>query len=364
MRVVLATHNTRNRLGVNKYFYLLAEQLARLGVDVQIIVDSMDGALAVLETCHRPVKVTLLEPTASGGLATARYCQNLRTYLLDRSDFDVLHCGHVLPFFYLHEGHRPVVFQPFGNELFTLAGRGIGRLYCWLAQPILRFCGEYSDVLLTEGTFQHAEMRRYYPKYFRDGKALETLPVGVNIGVERKAVYTPNSPFHFLAVNSLLPYEGMSDLLQAFSVVHDTCCARLVIVGTGIEELKLKEMARQLNIGSSVEFRKNIPESELQALYTESDAFISTSYETDVQMGVLEAMASGLPVLCREAAWVPASVVRFRTDGLDLADKMAAMTSDSACNRRQVAEKGLEEVRQYSFTEIAGKALAIYEAVM
>ena len=252
------------------------------------------------------------------------------------------------------------MFQPFGNELFTLAGRGISRLYCWCAQPVLRFCGEHADVLLAEGPFQYSEMRHYYPKYFQNRKGVVTLPVGVNTSVERKVAYTPNSSFQFLAVSSLLPYEGLDALLRAFRLVHDKHHARLVIVGTGRERARLKETAR--GYGSSVEFMENISESDLQELYVNSDAFVCTSHETDIQMGVLEAMATGLPVLCRDEGWHPVSAMTFQGD--DLAQTMVAMVSESTCNRRQMAENGLEEVRQYSFMEIATKALGIYQRLI
>jgi len=358
MRIVLAVHGTNRWLGVNKYFYLLGKHLARLGVDVEIIVDSPEGVRAVREVCGHSVYIACLGPVATGIVATVRYCRNLARHLARQSNFDILHCGHVLPFFYLQElRRRPVVFQPFGNELFTLAGRGLNKWYCLMAQPVLRYCAEHSDILLSEGQFQHPEMRMYYPRM----QQLRVLPVGVEVdeaAVQRD--YTVNGDFQFLAVNSLLPYEGIDALISAFRKMYNLAHASLMIVGSGSEEDQLRRLA----IGLPIRFRKDVPEADLLALYRGADAFVCTTHETDFQMGVLEAMVAGLPVLCRDETWVPRGVMTFRRDGLDLADKMAAMAVDSACNRRQVGEKGLEEVRQYSFAEIAAKALAIYSEVV
>ena len=357
MKVMLATHRTNEWLGVNKYFYLLGKYLAKAGVDVKIIVDSAKGAVAVEEIAEGSVKIVILGPTALGAVSTARYGHNLSGYLMRHPDFDILHCGHVLPFFYLAKRERkPVVFQPFGNELFTLAGRGLNRFYCRATQPLLRRCGERADVLLIEGEFQRAAIQGYYPV----ARTIDTLPVGVDMDtIKPKAEYA-NGVFRFLAVNSLLPYEGMDELIKAFRKMYLRKDTHLTIVGVGSQEKKLRVLAERLPVG----FQQDLPETTLRSLYTTSDAFVCTSHERDFQMGVLEAMASGLPVLCRDADWLPNSVIRFREDGSDLAAKMLWMASESACNRREMAEKGLGEVKQYSFTRIAEKALEIYEALV
>lgn len=355
MRVILATHRTTEWLGVNKYFYLLAKHLTKLGVHVDVIVDSMYGVDALKEICGDSVEPIKLGPTALGPVSTARYCRNLAQYLGKDDDFDILHCGHVLPFLYLTKrGRRPVVFQPFGNELFTLAGNGMNSWYCRMAGFVLRFCGEQADVLLAEGDFQVGEMYSYYPGLRR----LEILPVGVDMdNLGERATSSPNGCIRFLAVNSLLPYEGMDELIEAFRQVR----ARkiLTIVGQGRERKKLKRLAR----GLPVAFKEDITEEELWGLYRSSDVFVCTTYETDVQMGVLEAMASGLPVISRKGDWLPDCVWSFE-EFTELADGMAWMARSSASKRLEIGQRGVEEVRQYSFTGIAEKALEIYKGVV
>ena len=355
MRVILATHRTNEWLGVNKYFYLLGKYLARLGAEVRVIVDSTRGCDAVREICGDSVDTITLGPTALGPISTARYCRNVANYLERHQDFDLLHCGHVLPFFYLgKKKRRLVVFQPFGNELFTLAGNGLNRWYCGMAQRVLRYCGEKADVLLAGGDFQLEEMHSYYP----DARRLEVLPVGVEmkgrIGKGPRPVSVRG--FQFLAVNSLLPYEGMDELIKAFAQVGGR--KLLVIVGKGSEKNRLERLVRDLPIV----FRQDLSELELRDLYDSSDAFVCTTHETDVQMGVLEAMAAGLPVLSRRSRWLPESVVQF--DGIsELASQMSWITLISATKRYEIGQKGIEQVRQYSFTGIAKKALEIYSEI-
>jgi glycosyltransferase involved in cell wall biosynthesis len=354
MKVVLATHKTNQWLGVNKYFYLLGKHLWDLGVDVTVIVDSHQGVNIVRQVCGDTVKVKELSPTADTVVSTAQYARQL-AWNLTSIEHDILHCGHVLPYFYLgNKYHRPVIFQPFGNELFTLEGRGMNRIYCKLAQPVLRYCGEKADVLLAEGDWQLDDMRRFYPK----AKRIEILPVGVDVeSYAPKISHESHGLFQFLAVNSLLPYEGMDELLDAFKLFNGDC--KLVIVGTGSEEDRLKQKAKY----SRVWFKKNLSEAELCNLYRESDAFVCPTYETDVQMGVLEAMAMGLPVIARDAPWLPDSVIRF-SDTFGLESMMFTISHTSPSKRAETAEKGFEDTEQYSFKHIAEKAIKIYKSLL
>ena len=102
---------------------------------------------------------------------------------------------------------------------------------------------------------------------------------------------------------------------------------------------------------------------QLNLLYKTSDAFISPTYETDMQMGVLEAMASGLPVISREAEWLPESVTQFKHN-TDLQRKIYSMANSLPSYRAEKAQNGLKEVEQYSFTHIAEKAVKIYAELL
>ena len=345
MKVVLATHSTDKWLGVNKYFYLLAKYI---DADVTVIVDSQKGIESVREICGNKVNIIRLKPTATGGIKTIEYCTAISNYLMDHTDFDVLHCGHVLPFVYLLNKYRnPVVFQPFGNELFTLPPT----LYRRMARPILRYCGNHADVTLAEGAFQHDDMRKYYPNAI-----IGNLPVGIEFNPVKREEH---HGFQFIAVNSLLPYEGMDEVINAFKEVYSHYESNLVIVGTGSEEAKL----RRLSEGYPIDFYSNISEGKLKDLYAVSDCFICTSHETDYQMGVLEGMANGLIVISRQMDWVPKYVLKF-INTEELIKLMISTRELPPDVRDRIIDNSLNEVQQYRFENIAKKALKIYEELL
>jgi glycosyltransferase involved in cell wall biosynthesis len=92
---------------------------------------------------------------------------------------------------------------------------------------------------------------------------------------------------YFLTVSALVPYKMNHLLVEAFSSMG----VRLIVVGRGTEEKKLRRMA-----GTSVEFRRDLSDGELQALYQNARALVFAGIE-DFGMSFVEAQACGVPVI-------------------------------------------------------------------
>ncbi len=360
MKVTFATHGAQQRLGIAKYFCLLANQLRRQDVDVAIVIDTPEGKPVVDELCPG-AEVHVVGPAAIDPGTTLRFAWNVAKFL-DKSDTDIVHAGHVIPFFYLMTGNKPVLFQPFGNELFTLSGKGMNPLYCAMARPILKYCAEHADVLAAEGDFQVPDMKRWYPA----AQQIRILPVGVDTTrTRRKTDYSVGDHFEFLVVNSLHPWERIDTIIKALPLVlQEYPGARVCIVGWGPEEDRLKGMARDL----PVTFLKNISEETLYNLYRMSDAFVCTTAETDMQMGVLEAMASGLPVISVQREWLPSAGITYNDNSsypeMHLASAMLTMARYSPQTRAKIGWSHIEYTRSFEFPAVARKALEIYREML
>ena len=356
MHIVFAVHQTKKLTGIQKYYYTLARELVAKGVDVTILEDWENDDNARL-ICGSEPHIFTVPPYADNQFNTMQYCLSVSQFL-QHTEFDIFHAAHVLPYAYLHtKHHKPIVFQPFGNELFTLSSKGLNPVYCKMAQPILQYCGNNADVLLSEGEFQNAEMHKFYPK----AKNVRVLPVGIDTDVPRKTSYKTGSYFKFMAVNSLLKYEGMDTLIEAFYdawLYNDKM--QLTIVGSGPLESKLKSMASAM----PVTFLKNMPEVELQKLYAESDAFVCTTKETDFQMSVLEAMAAGLPVISTPLKWLPECVEMYDGNYANLMARMLSMSGSSNTKRAERGQDGIEFVKDYDMKVVAEKAIVIYKEIL
>ncbi len=149
---------------------------------------------------------------------------------------------------------------------------------------------------------------------FRQGKAtspqkLFYLPNGVDTARHaprpevrvrlRREFGLPEESFVWLTVGRLEPVKDHATLLEAFARIagaHDKVV--LFIVGTGSLEASLKNIAHQLGLKESVRFlglRTDIPD-----LLTLADGFVLSSIWEGMPMVLLEAHASGLPIVATD----------------------------------------------------------------
>ena len=92
---------------------------------------------------------------------------------------------------------------------------------------------------------------------------------------------------YFLAVSALVPYKRNQLLVEAFNRLGE----RLIVVGRGSEEKKLKKLA-----GKTIEFKSDISTEALKQLYQNARAYVFAGIE-DFGISFVEAQACGVPVV-------------------------------------------------------------------
>lgn len=98
-------------------------------------------------------------------------------------------------------------------------------------------------------------------------------------------------------------HKRIDYLLQEFAGARQATTENLILVIAGGEEAETPElivMARDL-LGDSVRILVNVPRPEMSDLYAASDIFVLPSLFELFGIVLIEAMASGLPVLCHDA---------------------------------------------------------------
>ena len=101
-----------------------------------------------------------------------------------------------------------------------------------------------------------------------------------------------------LNVKRLHPLADHATLLRAFKLVKEALPdAGLVIAGTGEEAERLEALRRELALGPAVTFRGLVPNEEVSELQAAADLFVLSSALEATPTVVLEALASGTPVV-------------------------------------------------------------------
>lgn len=397
MRIALVVCGTKRYFGLPKYFYFLARNLVKEGVDVTLIVDSSQGALKLLEVFGEPYEhyyrdsgfllnfgetslfLKVIGPETGGVLnapKTLLWCYNVAQYLKkQKNSFDILHTGHITPLFYLMQKDRnPVIFQPFGNELFTLPNQ---TLYHKLAQPLLGYCGSRADLLAMEGDFQLKETLDIY-KIPEDRTFV--LPIGIDIpfieskaegpkGEWRTRMFLKGGEFVFLTVNGLYPWKGIDILINAFQVARPYIRNPfLIIIGEGPEKGRLEDLIIEKELRDEIVIISRVPEAHLYEYYKASDVYVSPTLVKDFLMGILEAEVFGLPIISTGQEWL----VKHKENGLlvtpgdaqGLASSMVGMYQLSKEERQKMGKVSKGIVKKYDFKEIAEKAIKTYKELL
>lgn len=128
----------------------------------------------------------------------------------------------------------------------------------------------------------------------------------------------------FLHVGRMAPEKGIDRVLRAFRLARESAPEHpmhLVLAGSGPSEPQLRALG-----GADVSFLANLDRSTvLPQLYASADAFVFASTTETLGLVILEAMASGLPVVAAPAGGV-ADHLRHGYNGLAYpADDLAAM---------------------------------------
>lgn len=165
--------------------------------------------------------------------------------------------------------------------------------------------------------------------------------------------------WRFVQACRLIEKKGLLTALSAFAKFHATHPrARFVIAGEGPMKDKLTALAAELGVSSAVELRGFLSQSQLAALYAESHIFLHPSEmppdqnQEGVPNSMLEAMATGLPVVATTHGGIPEAVTHERTgllvperDPAALAVALKQITADTAslCVLGEAAARAVRE---------------------
>jgi glycosyltransferase involved in cell wall biosynthesis len=150
----------------------------------------------------------------------------------------------------------------------------------------------------------------------QDSSKFIICPLGVETKKYMGSADGPNPIPEVLCVGRLVAAKGQRILIEAFSrLLESGVRARLKIVGDGPDRRTLEDFASQRGIRSSVVFTGSANEDEVRGYYQQADIFALLSFAEGVPVVLMEAMASGLPVVTTRITGIP-ELVREGEDGL------------------------------------------------
>jgi glycosyltransferase involved in cell wall biosynthesis len=172
-----------------------------------------------------------------------------------------------------------------------------------------------------------------------------------------------------LVVSSVLEHKNLERLLEAYSNLVQSLddpsylsgqALDLVIAGPiGSVKLarSLKGSLADRGLLANVRFLDSVPSEELPILYRRAEMLVFPSLEETFGLPLIEAMASGLPVVASNVSVMPeiCADAACYFDPLNVADMSQAMQRVLTCHslRKALVQKGLERAAAFSWDKAA-----------
>ncbi len=172
---------------------------------------------------------------------------------------------------------------------------------------------------------------------------------------------------HVVVARNLEPIYGLATALQAMALLRRKYpAATMTVAGSGPQLAELLAQAATLGLSDAVHFPGRIDHADMPSLYARADCALNPSTVDNMPNSVLEAFASGVPLVSTNVGGVP-DIVADGVSGLlvppgDAEAMVAAMMrvlGDRELERR-LTEAGATQVQAYSWPQVRDLWLAAY----
>jgi phosphatidylinositol alpha-1,6-mannosyltransferase len=266
-------------------------------------------------------------------------------------------------------GTRRIVLSTHGME--------VGWASVPLTALLMRAVARHVDVVTylgdeTRRRLAPALPARAHTMQLTGGVDSERFRPGAGGGEIRRRLGCPERPV-VVSASRLVPRKGQHVLLQAWPEIRRRHAdARLLIVGAGRRRSALERQVMALGLTEDVCFTGSIPDDELPAYLAAGDVFALPCHDLwqglqveGLGLSILEASATGLPVVVGRSGGTPDAVINGVTGHLvdgtsahEVADAVSGLLSDPE-RARQLGAAGRDWVtREWGWDQRAARLRA------
>ncbi|WP_292980616.1 glycosyltransferase family 4 protein [Nitrosomonas sp.] len=252
---------------------------------------------------------------------------------------------------------KPVVITYHGGE----AEKFFNQSFFWI-RPSLR---RVTAILVPSGFLQGV--------FGKFGFEAAIVPNVINLGrfsMRDKGRAAKNDP-HIIITRNLEPIYDIASALHAFSQIRSSIpTARLTIAGSGPERSALEHLVTSLGLNKNVRFTGRLDNEMLPTLYQEADVMINPSLVDNMPISILEALASGVPVVSTDVGGIPFLVTHEKNALLvpparpEILAEAVLRVFDNPPLANHLIEEGIKLVQEYAWPNVREQLLMVYRQVL
>ena len=282
--------------------------------------------------------------------------------IVRREKIDVIHAHWLIP-----QGLVAAVYKKFFNRRIKLVctshGSDLMALKGFLFDQMKKFVVRQTDHVTVVSHALKREVERLVP-----GAPIEVLPMGVDLkrftperySGEIKRKYSVEGPF-LLFVGRLSEEKGLEYLLNAMpQIIKSFPSVKLLVVGSGVLEDRLKMICVDLNIRERVVFVGALTHEALASYYATADVLIGPSLREGFGLVFAEALACECAVVASDLPGIVDIIRDGKTgflvrpaDSRGIADQVTRLLADKS-SAKTVARQGRQYVTEHFSWDMVG----------
>jgi glycosyltransferase involved in cell wall biosynthesis len=216
----------------------------------------------------------------------------------------------------------------------------------------------------------------YLKQVFRSfGLSAEIVPNIIDLKrfVRRpsKESHSRSDSAHLVVTRNLEPLYDIPTALRAFAIVREKRPdTHMTIAGGGPERERLVALAHQLGVARYVKFTGSLENRCIAQLFLEADVFINASLHDNMPNSILEALASGVPIVSTNVCGIPFLVEHQKTailvpprDPVAMAQAVLHLLDDPNV-AEQLIRAGWDLVQHYTWHRVRPRLLDVYSGLI
>lgn len=176
--------------------------------------------------------------------------------------------------------------------------------------------------------------------------------------------------FKILCVTRITARKGIKYLIEAMAQLRQKYSnIRLKIIGDGDEKENLINLTKSQDLEKFIEFTGLINHEKLPPYFNDSDLFVLPSLNEGMSNSMLEALASGLPLIATDTGGtrellndgINGFIVKIK-NSQDLADKIEILIKDAEL-RKRMGEESRKKAENMSWEKVAKQYYNLYSEI-
>lgn len=205
---------------------------------------------------------------------------------------------------------------------------------------------------------------------FMPSVSIDVIPNGVELDRFFPAKTSENpGVLRLLTVGRLSVTKRIELLIDAIEILHRTACKiSMTIVGGGKTEKQFRKIVTDRELSDVIKLTGRMDSKKMPEVYRQNDIFISASMQEGMSNAMLEAMASGLPIVTTRceglAELIDGNGIIVKQDNIDDIIKAVKQLIDNSELRKQMSTAARKQAEKFNWANIAQNYIEQYRKII